>query len=289
MSAPVPLALLVAILRLLQATTWLDPAPHRVELVTVADGVQLETLDFGGTGRPIVLLAGLGNTAHVFDDFAPKLTTLGHVYAITRRGYGVSSRPESGYDVARLGEDVLAVIDALRLDKPALIGHSLAGQELSYLAVQHRDRVSALIYLDAAYRYAYDVPGDFEKDFPTLPSPPPTLPAVVRQPPPPPEAERRQPRGLPTAAQAILAGGRQFTGITLPTLAIFASPHDIGAAPDPAFDRFDEAMTERQARAVEHGIPGAKVLRWPHASHFLFLARESDVIKEVAAFLAGLR
>jgi non-heme chloroperoxidase len=34
-------------------------------MITVGDDVQLEVLDFGGTARPIVLLAGLGNTAHV--------------------------------------------------------------------------------------------------------------------------------------------------------------------------------------------------------------------------------
>jgi non-heme chloroperoxidase len=240
----------IAVLVLLQATPWADPAPHRVQFVPVSDGVQLEVLDFGGTGRPIVLLAGLGNTAHVYDDFAPKLTGLGHIYAVTRRGYGASSRPESGYDVSRLGDAVLAVLDSLRLEKPVLIGHSIAGQEMSFLAGRRRDRIAGVIYLDAAYRYAYDVPGEFEKDFPTLPPPPASPPAVVRQLTTLPEAEQRQPRGLPAAAQAILTGGRQFTDIRLPALAIFASPHDIGAAtPDPAFDRFDEAMTERQARA----------------------------------------
>ena len=76
----------------------------------------------------------------------------------------------------------------------------------------------------------------------------------------------------------------------MPALAIFASPHDIGAAsPDPAFDRFDEAVTERQARAFERGVPGARVLRWPHASHYLFLTREADVLKEMSAFVRVLR
>ena len=273
----------------LQVTPWVDPAPHRVQLVPVSDGVQLEVLDFGGNGRPIVLLAGLGNTAHVYDELAPKLTKIGHVYAITRRGYGVSSRPESGYDVSRRGEDVLAVLESLRIEKPVLIGHSRAGDEMSYLAVQHRDRIAALVYLDAAYRYAYDVPGEFEKDFPSLPPPPTSMPAVVRQSFVLPEAERRQTRGLPTAAQAIQAGGRQFTEITLPTLAIFASPHDIGAAPHAEFDRFDEAQSERQARAFERGVPGALVLRWPRVSHYLFLTREAEVIKEVTGFIAGLQ
>ena len=45
-----------------------------VSMVTVERDVSLEVVDWGGQGRPIVLLAGLGNTAHVFDEFAPRLT-----------------------------------------------------------------------------------------------------------------------------------------------------------------------------------------------------------------------
>src|SRR5919108_1498867 len=71
-----------------EAAPWRDPSPHTVRFVAVDDGVRLEVLDWGGSGRPIVLLAGGGNTAHVFDDFAPTLSDRGHVYGITRRGYG---------------------------------------------------------------------------------------------------------------------------------------------------------------------------------------------------------
>ena len=55
--------------------------------------MKLEVLDWGGSGRGLVLLAGLGSTAHVYDDFAPKLTSEYHVYGITRRGFGASSAP----------------------------------------------------------------------------------------------------------------------------------------------------------------------------------------------------
>jgi non-heme chloroperoxidase len=272
---------------LLQATQPVDKAPHRAQMITVADDVQLEVLDFGGKGRPIVLLAGLGNTAHVFDDFAPKLTGAGHVVAITRRGYGTSTRAESGYDVARLGEDILAVIDKLSLGKPVLIGHSLGGQELSYLASRHRDRIAGVIYLEAAYRYAYDVPGEFERDFPSLPPPPSAASAPASVPPVVlPDAERRQPRGQRTTAQAIDAGSQHFTEIGVPALAIFASPHDVMTGD---FEKFDEALTERQARAFERGVPQARVLRWPHASHYLFIAQEREVLREVKVFLATLR
>ena len=277
-------ALLLGVL--LQAPPSVDSARHRVQLVTVTDGVQLEVLDFGGSGRPIVLLAGLGNTAHVYDDFAPKLTVLGHVYAVTRRGFGASTRPESGYDVTRLGDDVLAVVDTLALTKPVLIGHSLAGQELSYVASTHADRIAAVIYLEAAYRYAYDVPGEFAKDFPSLPPPPqeapvPFVPHYIL-----PAAEGQQPPPLPGAAPAIVAGAKEFTEIGVPALAIFASPHDSAAG---AYERFDEAMTERQARAFERGVPQARVVRWRGASHYLFVTQERDVLREVTAFFSTLR
>jgi non-heme chloroperoxidase len=139
-------------------TAWtLYSSPHKFQMVSVEKGVSLEVLDWGGSGRPLVLLAGLGDTAHVFDDLAPKLTASYHVYGITRRGRGASSAPEpnaTNYSADRLGEDVLAVIDALHLNKPVIAGHSMAGEELSYIGSGHPEKVTGLIYLEAAYPYA---------------------------------------------------------------------------------------------------------------------------------------
>ena len=69
-----------------QKSVWKDPSPHTTRFVSVEKDVRLEVLDWGGSGRPLVLLAGGGDTAHVFDDFAPKLTASFHVYGVTRRG-----------------------------------------------------------------------------------------------------------------------------------------------------------------------------------------------------------
>jgi len=119
-------------------------------MVAVAPGASLEVLDWGGTGRPLVLLAGLHNTAHVFDDFAPSFTDRFHVYAITRRGFGRSSQPPDS-DAATLVSDLRIVLDSLRLSRVILVGHSIAGEELTGFAVSYPDRCEALIYLDAAY------------------------------------------------------------------------------------------------------------------------------------------
>jgi non-heme chloroperoxidase len=133
-----------------QVKAWQDPSPHTVQFITVEPGVRLEVLDWGGTDRAVVLLAGSGNTAHVYDEFAPKLTTFCHPYAITRRGYGASSHPDSGYTEQRLSEDVLRVLDELKLQKPVLMGHSMSGEELTRLGSEHSSRVAGLVYLDAA-------------------------------------------------------------------------------------------------------------------------------------------
>jgi len=144
------------------AAEWRDPTPHTVQLVTVDDGVQLEVLDWGGTGQPVVLLTGSGHTAHVYDDFAPRLLDCCHVLGITRRGYGASSRPQAGYDDQRLADDVFAVLDHLQLQRPILVGHSMAGGEMTTLGRQHSDRLGGLVYLDALCDLEDDPPADKE-------------------------------------------------------------------------------------------------------------------------------
>ena len=101
------------------------------------DGVRLEVLEWGGTGRPLVLLAGLGFTAHAYGDFAPKLTANYHVYGITRRGFGASSVPADGYDADRLADDVVAVLDSLKLTRPVLAGRGATPSSNCFASVPH--------------------------------------------------------------------------------------------------------------------------------------------------------
>lgn len=140
-------------------TAWpLCTSAHSARFVEVEDGVRLEVLDWGGTGRPLVLLAGLGHTAHVYDEFAPKLATKYRVYGITRRGIGDSSAPvpdRENYSSDRLGDDVLAVLDALKIERPVLVGHSYAGAEISSIGSRHPMKTAGLVYLDAAFEFAF--------------------------------------------------------------------------------------------------------------------------------------
>ena len=72
----VGLASLVTIARPLVPQVALDDrdtTPHSIRFVTVQEDVKLEVLDWGGSGRPLILLHGGNSTAHEFDKFAPKL------------------------------------------------------------------------------------------------------------------------------------------------------------------------------------------------------------------------
>jgi pimeloyl-ACP methyl ester carboxylesterase len=322
------LALLVSLVVPLhsQQTAWKDPSPHITRFVTGAENVRLEALDWGGSGRPLVLLAGGGDTAHVYDDFAPKLTVKFHVYGMTRRGFGSSGFFASEYGADRLGDDVLTVLDSLKLKRPVLVGHSIAGQELSSVATRHPSRVAGLVYLDAGYPYAFDNgKGPTMKEFQDLRGP---------QPPPPgeadlasfsalrqyhlrvlgftyPEAELRQQRNTNPDGRVgkerdfpgyatLMAGMKKYAGISVPALVVFGNPHGLGTwvenSTDPkvrakaiAYTAALTLLTERQVKVVEETAPAAHVVRLPAAHHYVYLSNEADVLREMHAFLGGLR
>lgn len=123
-----------------------------------SDGVSLHYIDWGGGGRPLVLLAGLGGTAHLFRGLAPRLAERFRVVGLTRRGHGRSERPDSGYDVATAVEDIRRFLDLLGIERATLIGHSWAGIEIPLFATTYPHRVEAVIYLDAVYVLLEPVP-----------------------------------------------------------------------------------------------------------------------------------
>jgi pimeloyl-ACP methyl ester carboxylesterase len=126
-----------------------DTSGHKVSFVAVEPDVQLELLDWGGTGETLVLLTGLGDNAHVYDQFAYQFTDRFHVIGITRRGFGRSSQPAQGYDVDRRARDDIAVLDKLNIRQAVFVGHSVAGTEMNRLGAVYPDRVKKLVYLDA--------------------------------------------------------------------------------------------------------------------------------------------
>jgi pimeloyl-ACP methyl ester carboxylesterase len=120
--------------------------PHERDIR--ANGLCLHYLDWGGAGPPIVLLHGLRDQAHEWDPIAPALTSLGRVLALDQRGHGESDAPARGYAPDDFAADVAAFCDALALDRPVVVGHSLGGRVAYHFAAAHPDRLRALVLVD---------------------------------------------------------------------------------------------------------------------------------------------
>ncbi|MET0931354.1 MAG: alpha/beta fold hydrolase, partial [Aeromicrobium sp.] len=120
----------------------------------VLDGVRFHYLDWGGNGEPLLLLAGLGCTAHVFAELAPHLSDRFRVIALTRRGHGPTDQVSGGHALADAAEDARRLLDTLGIDRAHVVGHSMGGGEVSALAARHPGRVASVIYLDGAYDWA---------------------------------------------------------------------------------------------------------------------------------------
>jgi pimeloyl-ACP methyl ester carboxylesterase len=113
------------------------------------NGIRLHYLDWGGVGQTLIFLPGMGSSAYIYNKFAPRFTDRFRVLALTRRGHGDSDYPETGYDPDTLVEDIRQFMDALHIEKASLVGHSLAGVELTHFAGTYPEKVEKLVYMDA--------------------------------------------------------------------------------------------------------------------------------------------
>ena len=302
------------------AAGWKDPSSHIVRFIEVEPGVKLEVLDWGGSGESVLLLSGHGDTGHIFDDFAPQLAQGFHVYAITRRGFGTSSEPKQGYDLTRMVEDIKQVTDALKLRRVNLVGHSIAGDEMTRFALTYPERVAKLVYLEAAYdRVEAQL---LEARFPKLP---PSAPKIKESETPEsirasvaeseilmPEAAIRSTRVFGGDGQfvrpvtpdwivhavAIMVEHPDYKSIHAPILAIYAvyqtpaqllprynmADRETRQGLDQVFDLW-QPFARGQRKLLRDTAPGARIDEIHGASHYIFISHQDRVLRETAAFL----
>ncbi len=117
------------------------------ETVTI-NGLDFHCHDWGGTGRPIVLLHGLASTCVIWHLTAPILAQDFAVIAMDQRGHGDSAKPDHGYDFASVSRDAAGLIEAKGLQKPIVVGHSWGGDVALELAVAYPDLVGGLCFVD---------------------------------------------------------------------------------------------------------------------------------------------
>jgi rifampin ADP-ribosylating transferase len=98
----------------------------------------------GRTGTPLLLLHAWGESRKSFDRLIPLLKGC-RIYAPDLRGQGDADKPRSGYSLAEQAEDAAAILDALEMPHAAVVGSSSGGYVAQQLAVNHPDKVTALV------------------------------------------------------------------------------------------------------------------------------------------------
>lgn len=104
-----------------------DTEPRPV--VVTNDGLRVAALDWGGDGRPLLLLHPNGFCAGLFDPLARRLRDEFRPIGVDLRAHGGTDEPATveGYAYERMAGDVLAVLDALDVHDTVALGESLGG------------------------------------------------------------------------------------------------------------------------------------------------------------------
>jgi pimeloyl-ACP methyl ester carboxylesterase len=128
-------------------------------MVDAGTGVRLRTLRWGIPAQsvqvPLVLIHGLASNALLWQGAAHEFMTLGHaVVAIDLRGHGLSEKPDDGYDMQSVTNDVVGVLRALAdqgYDRPVVVGQSWGGNIVVELAHTHPEIVRGVVAVDGGF------------------------------------------------------------------------------------------------------------------------------------------
>jgi pimeloyl-ACP methyl ester carboxylesterase len=120
------------------------------ERTVKVNGITLHYLDWGPVDAPtVVLLHGITGHARVWDHLAERLARGRRVLALDQRGHGDSEpAPDDDYRVATMADDVAAFAGSLRLDRFALVGHSMGGRIAIKYAADHAAHLERLVIVD---------------------------------------------------------------------------------------------------------------------------------------------
>lgn len=116
--------------------------------VDIGGGLRLHAV-IGGDGPPLLLIHGWPQTWYAWRMVMPTLARDFEVVAVDQRGIGLSDKPHDGYDIGTLGNDLVALMDALGHQRFAVYGTD-TGMPIAYaVAVDHPDRVERLVVSEA--------------------------------------------------------------------------------------------------------------------------------------------
>lgn len=124
---------------------------ERTVTVATADAGPLDVhLLEAGEGPPVLMLHGWPQHAGCWRSVIGLLADDHRLICPDLRGFGQSGAPGKGYDPATFALDAVALLDALELERVAVVGHDWGGSAAFQLALGHPERVSRLLVLNTA-------------------------------------------------------------------------------------------------------------------------------------------
>lgn len=254
----------------------------------------LEVVEFGGAGRPVLLLHGLMGRATTWWPIARELTRHGRVLGLDARGHGRSQRPRAdSWDPHRMAADVVDLLDDLGAGPAALIGHSMGGLHALLAAAARPDLVGALVVEDMAVDLTGLPPHtveDMHAWFSAIPQPQPSL-AAVRE-----AFGHPYPEVGDYMAECVTERADGYHLLTDVTDATTIAAHWTRAAhwdavtavavPTLLVEAERSIVPPGQLAAVAARIPGARHRRIPGTGHLVHAAAPRAYLDAVHALLA---
>jgi pimeloyl-ACP methyl ester carboxylesterase len=240
-------------------------------------GARIWYADWGpqsaGADPPVLLLHGGFGNSNYFGDLIPVLVAQHHrVIAMDSRGHGRSTRSPAPLTYDLLAQDVIGLLDDLRIPKVYLVGWSDGGIIGLDLAMTHPERLAGVF----AFGANVDVSGLKDGADKT-----PVFGAYLRRA----AQEYRTLSPTPAEWDAFSAAVNKMWG-TLPafTRSELASIHVPTTIAD---GELDEAIKQTHDEYMAHAIPGARLVILPHVSHFAMLQDPRAFNAAVLRFLQG--
>jgi 3-oxoadipate enol-lactonase len=126
-----------------------------------ADGITLAATAHG-QGPALLMIPGLGSSRRVYQTVVPMLAERHRVIVFDPRGIGDSDITDGPYTMEQLADDAVAVLDAASEDTATVFGASMGGMVAQHVAIEHPERVAALILGCTSAGREHAVPADRE-------------------------------------------------------------------------------------------------------------------------------
>jgi 3-oxoadipate enol-lactonase len=253
-----------------------------------ANGIELFVSD-SGTGRPVVLVHGLGWSHALWHRVISQLSGRYRVIAGDTRGHGGSSKPAGPYTMRQLASDWAGVFDACNVDSCALIGLSQGGMIAMSLAAEMPERVAALGLLATAAHFSDDAwkgmeeRGKIAREMGTQ--------AAAEQ-----TAKSLFSPGFAAAHSSLVkdfvenrvAASAAALGAAMQSLRGFDVRHHLSRLRCPVLvmhGTADKVIPISSAEEIKAAIPQAELVRLDGAGHMLPVERPDDVEMGLARFL----